>query len=243
MPPTARSPKALFLDLDDTLLDGRWLGEAIRGTCAALAASAPPLEAARLLQANGEVWSKLWPEVENLWVLGRLDSATLVRDVWQRSLAACDCRDETLVDLAAATHHRLGDAARRLFDDVLALLERARAARIPLALITNGASDSQRGKLRVLELEPWFGAVVISGEIGVAKPDSAGFRRGLRQLGVEPEDAWHVGDSLGDDVAGARAASMVAVWLNRDGRVRAPDQPVPDLEIRTLAELTLLLTE
>jgi len=37
--------------------------------------------------------------------------------------------------------------------------------------------------------------------------------------------AWHVGDSLKLDVAGPRAASLTAVWVNRPGRAREPADP------------------
>ena len=50
-------------------------------------------------------------------------------------------------------------------------------------------------------------------------------------LGVEPGDAWHVGDSLSADVAGANAAGLGAVWLNRDGLVRRGGDPEPDHDI------------
>jgi hypothetical protein len=46
----------------------------------------------------------------------------------------------------------------------------------------------------------------------------------------------HVDDSLTIDVAGAKAAGLNAVWLNRGGRVRKEGEPEPDLEIRSLSD-------
>lgn len=71
------------------------------------------------------------------------------------------------------------------------------------ALITNGASDTQRNTLRILGIEEKFDTIVISGEVAIAKPYPSVFVLALQKLGVEPENAWHVGDSLGTDVAGA----------------------------------------
>ncbi|HTO53050.1 MAG TPA: HAD family hydrolase [Myxococcota bacterium] len=238
-----KPPKALLLDLDETLLDGRGLARAIQGTCERLAASHSSLDAARLRAANAEVWEAYFPGVEPYWVLGQLDGASLVREAWRRTLAACGTSDESLLRLASQTHHELSAREHRLFDDAVELLARAKRVGLPLALITNGASDTQREKLRVLELEPWFGAIVVSGELGIAKPDPAGFRRALQQLGVAPADAWHVGDSLADDVAGARATGMTGIWLNRAGRPRRPDQPEPHLEIGSLRDLGPFLPE
>jgi FMN phosphatase YigB (HAD superfamily) len=123
------------------------------------------------------------------------------------------------------------------------LFAAAKRARVPLALITNGPSDTQRGKLRVHGLEHWFEVVVISGEVGVAKPNASVFDLALNQLLVERENVWHVGDSLTTDVAGAKAAGLTAVWINRSGRVRRAGDPEPDLEIRSLSNLMGLLPQ
>ncbi len=83
-------------------------------------------------------------------------------------------------------------------------------------------------------MEPWFRTVVISGEVGLRKPDSAIFALALRRLG-EREGVWHVGDNLATDVAGAKAAGLTGVWLNRTGALREKGDPEPDVEIRSLS--------
>lgn len=107
------------------------------------------------------------------------------------------------------------------------LLFSLRRARIPTALITNGGSDTQREKLTVLNLEPWFDVVIVSGEFRLAKPDAAVFALALDRLGIGPEGVWHVGDSLRTDVAGAKAANLTAVWLNRRALPPGPNDPFP----------------
>ena len=86
-----------------------------------------------------------------------------------------------------------------------------------------------------------FGAVVISGEVGRAKPDASVFTLALDELGGARENVWHVGDSLRTDVAGAQAAGLTAVRLTRRGVHRTDPDPKPDYEIRSLAELAALL--
>src|SRR5690606_10059742 len=132
---------------------------------------------------------------------------------------------------------RLAFESYRLYDDVLCLLSSLKDADIRLGLVTNGASDTQRGKLQALGIEPYFTAVVVSGEMGIAKPDPRVFASALAQLGVEPAAACHVGDNLTTDVAGANAAGMVSVWLNRRGVHRRASDPEPDLEIASLSAL------
>jgi putative hydrolase of the HAD superfamily len=61
--------------------------------------------------------------------------------------------------------------------------------------------------LRRHELDRWFGAVVVSAEVGAEKPDPAPFRAALERLGVAPDRALHVGDDEVDE-QGAAAAGM-----------------------------------
>ncbi len=232
-----KPPQALLFDLDDTLLDGGALKESIVQTCEVIASSGPGLEATGLVEANSKIWPEYWREIEDKWTLGTLDTASLSLEAWRRMLRACGCDDESLAQLAARTHSRLGREARRLFHDVAVLLTAVKKARVPLGIVTNAASDTQREKLRDLDLERWFDVVVISGEVGIAKPDAAVFGLALDKLKVERESVWHVGDSLNTDVAGAKAAGIIAVWLNRQRLLRAERDPKPDLEIHSLSSL------
>jgi len=228
---------ALSLDLDETLLDGSGLQESIVATCRQVAATYSLLDARQLLAANTQAWSAYWPAVESTWTLGGIDGAAVALEAWRRTLAACGCVDPAITQFAAQTHAALVRQTQRRFDDVSGLLEAARSAAIPLVLITNGASDTQRGKLEALDLECWFDAVIVSAEVGAAKPEVAVFKAALEHLDVAAQRVWHVGDSLVTDVAGANAAGMVSVWLNRTGDRRLHDAPRPHLEIRSLAEL------
>jgi hypothetical protein len=124
-------------------------------------------------------------------MLGGLDGACVRSDVWRRTVAACGCRDEAVLRFAAETHAGLARAAYRLFDDAPALLKSARDAGVKLVLVTNGASDTQREKLRVLELERWFELVVVSGEIGVVS-GSGERRSGVAGRGARPRLRVHL---------------------------------------------------
>jgi len=210
--------QALCFDLDETLLDG-----------------------SRLAEANGEIWPGYWREVEEKWTLGALSGAAVSLEAWRLTLRACGCNDESTARLALRIHSQIGREAHRLFDDVRELLTSVRKARVALALITNGASDTQRDKLRVLEMEDWFDAIVISGEVGIAKPDAFAFDLAIDRLAVGRENVWHIGDSLATDVGGAKAAGLTAVWLNRRGLVRSEGDPEPDIEIHSLSNLTAFL--
>jgi putative hydrolase of the HAD superfamily len=78
--------------------------------------------------------------------------------------------------------------------------------------------------------------VVTSAHVGAAKPEPAVFHRALELAGVDGADALHVGDSLDTDVAGARAAGIRAVLVQRAG-----EPPAGVQSIRALTELPALL--
>jgi putative hydrolase of the HAD superfamily len=114
--------------------------------------------------------------------------------------------------------------------DVLARL-RADGAR--LAVVSNW-DVSLHDVLERTGLRQLVDAVVISAELGAAKPDPAIFRAALERLGATADAALHAGDSLEHDVAGARAAGIEAVLVARDGA------PAP-AGVRTVASLEGLL--
>ena len=233
--------KALFFDLNGTLVDHSGLREAVRQTCAEVAAARPDLSADDLARANADVWREYWPQVEDRWNVGVLDGAAVSLEAWTRALRACGCEDDALAQRARDTLRRHQRRTVRLYPDAPALFAWLARSDFKLAVITNAASDSARDALSALGLEDRFGALVVSAELGVAKPDPAIFAAAADALGVAFAEAWHVGDSLTADVAGAKAAGLGAVWLNRDGLARPPSDPEPDHEIRTLTELARLL--
>ena len=82
----------------------------------------------------------------------------------------------------------------------------------------------------------FFQSVVVSADLGIAKPNASVFRHTLGQLGVDGADAVMVGDSIAKDVDGGLAAGLGAVWLNRNGH-SAPADRTDIVEISTLSDL------
>jgi 2-haloacid dehalogenase/putative hydrolase of the HAD superfamily len=87
-----------------------------------------------------------------------------------------------------------------------------------------------------------FSAVVTSEDAGAYKPSPLIFQRALALLGLRADEVVHVGDSLHADVAGARAAGIAAVWINRSGRP-VPDGMDPASVIGDLTDLTARLQQ
>jgi len=101
------------------------------------------------------------------------------------------------------------------FEDVVPCLERLRGR--PLGVITNGDSTQQREKLRRMKIAGYFQVVVVSGEIGVSKPNPEIFHSACRMAGRKPEECVYIGDNLETDILACERAGMPGVWLNRRG--------------------------
>jgi putative hydrolase of the HAD superfamily len=119
----------------------------------------------------------------------------------------------------------------QLYDDVLPALD-ALGRRYALATLSNGNADLAR-----IGLAPRFAATLSARDVGVAKPQRAAFEAVTRALELDPAEVAYVGDDPQVDVAGARAAGLRTVWINRNGR-DWPDGPAAaDLAVTDLAEL------
>jgi putative hydrolase of the HAD superfamily len=231
-------PEAIFFDLDGTLvyLDDAVREEKMARICAALAKAHPGIEAARLYSE----FRRLTPEIWSKGDVGLLDGISVMHEIWRQALALCGCDDEDVVLSAHDLFWRDRQGIIRLFDDIHTPLRRLQGA-LPMAVLTNGPRDTQLDKLAVNDCDHYFSIFAASSEVGATKPDPALFRFVLERLGMRPERVWHVGDSLQSDVAGARAAGITAVWLNRSGIPRGEKDPRPDHEIGSLAELLPLI--
>ncbi|HSJ73606.1 MAG TPA: HAD family hydrolase [Miltoncostaeaceae bacterium] len=123
-----------------------------------------------------------------------------------------------------------------LMPDALPALAALAARRARLAVVSNWDYDLPR-VLAGLGVAGRFAAVVTSAAAGAAKPDPAIFLRALARLGVAPADAVHCGDSPHYDCAGARAAGIEAVLIDRGGAT----PPGPCRRIATLVELARVI--
>jgi putative hydrolase of the HAD superfamily len=114
-----------------------------------------------------------------------------------------------------------------LFEDALPVLEALRARGLKLGLVSNtGRNLDEFVAHHRLDVD----AAIGSGAFGRTKPHPTIFRAVLELLGVEPAEAAMVGDSIEDDVEGARATGIERAFL-LDREARYPEVPgrLPDL--------------
>jgi putative hydrolase of the HAD superfamily len=156
-----------------------------------------------------------------------------LKDLRRRCAAVVQEQLQTSLSLDDVLDALLGAIRFRAYPEVPEVLARLRAGGARLAVVSNW-DVSLHDVLERTGLRPLVDAVVISAELGVAKPDPAIFRAALDRLGAAPDGAVHVGDSLEHDVAGARAAGLEAVLVARNGAA-GPDG------VRTVASLSELV--
>lgn len=97
------------------------------------------------------------------------------------------------------------------------ILNYCKAARVTIGIITNGPSSHQEMKVQRLNLARWIPAnrILISSQVGVAKPDSQIFKMAERRLAREEQIFYYVGDNITNDIKGATSVGWKAIWLNR----------------------------
>lgn len=124
----------------------------------------------------------------------------------------------------------------RVYDDVAPTLAELKRRGLKLGVISNFDSRLY-DVLRACGLDHFFDSVHVSTRAGAAKPDAAIFHAALNYHGIEAGEAWHVGDSLREDVEGATAAGVNAVLLDRDNRFA---ENAPAIRIISLDQLATL---
>jgi putative hydrolase of the HAD superfamily len=113
-----------------------------------------------------------------------------------------------------------------LFEDALPVLDELRAAQLRIGLVSNGIRDlSAFVAHHRLDVD----AIVDSRTHGRVKPHPTIFQAALDWLEVDAADAVMVGDSLEEDVEGARALGMRAILIDRDERHPDVEERLTDL--------------
>ena len=160
------------------------------------------------------------------------------RAVWQNVLSTCEADlslaprlEQAYIEAHRAGHPRIPGAVELVF--------RLHDSGVPLGILTNGPADIQRLKLQQLGAAECFVATIVSGEVGLGKPDPAVFRIALQALDTSPGDTVMVGDSWNRDIEGAEAVGMRSIWVSQGRPVRRPVQGLS--VVSTTAEAGALL--
>jgi putative hydrolase of the HAD superfamily len=234
-------PRAILFDLDDTLIrayaqpEEAWT-RLLKVFAAHLDAHEPAaIERVRaaVMEEARAFWSD--PLAAAKW---RLDIPGARRHSVRRGLARLGRSDDALADRIADAFTELRRQEYRLYPDAHATVDALRDAGVRLALVTNGASETQRAKIERFELAHRFHHIQIEGEFGQGKPELAVYRHALERLAVDPGEAWMVGDNYEWEVVAPQALGMCGIWYDPFGAgIPTNATAQPTRIIKRLAEL------
>jgi YjjG family noncanonical pyrimidine nucleotidase len=110
-----------------------------------------------------------------------------------------------------------------------------------IAIVTNGLQAVQRGRLAHSAIRAFISELIISEEVGAAKPKPAFFEAAFARLGHPARsEVLLIGDSLSSDIQGGADYGLDTCWFNPAAEPRPEDLPIT-YEIRRLRELLELL--
>jgi putative hydrolase of the HAD superfamily len=234
-------PRAMLIDMDDTILSAYGRPElAWNHIVGEFAEELAPLQPQQVAAAVLTYARNFWATAESAWRL-KLEEA--------RRLSVQGGFDA----LAAAGHVRLpADLAIRIanrfnayreeemfvFPGAHDAIDELKARGVKLALVTNGAAETQRAKVERFAFAHRFDHIQIEGEHGFGKPEERAYLHAMDALGVTASDTWMVGDNLEWEIVAPQRLGIYAIWMDVHGEGLPPGSTVkPDRIIRSLSEL------
>jgi putative hydrolase of the HAD superfamily len=111
-----------------------------------------------------------------------------------------------------------------------------------LAILSNTMSDIPRRFINSEGLSNFFKVIICSSDLGFRKPDAKVFNYVLDKMGVLPKETVFVGDSLEEDMVGAKRVGMTTVWVKggNENILLNLEYP-PDYRIKTIQEILVII--
>jgi putative hydrolase of the HAD superfamily len=242
--------RGILLDLFGTLItfdptrlpeieiDGKRIRTTVAALTPLLAEWVPGVTPAEFLQAIFAVTEEMARErADNLLELPS-------RERFRRALERVGCAEASLAEAAVhlSRSHMRGIADATVFPPAHAALLETMAARFRLGLVSNFDDSTTACDILMCHgIAPQMTTTVISEGLGLRKPHPAVLRTACRGLDVAPGEALMVGDTFAEDVAGAHAAGIDAVWIDATGKGVPADATPPRFVVRALPELAAIL--
>jgi YjjG family noncanonical pyrimidine nucleotidase len=223
----------IFFDADDTLFDFKIAARQAFGIMMSeVGLSTDPA----LFEVYETCNSATWRDYEE----GKIDAKTLRTRRFERFLKAIE-------KVGAANPAEMNRLLlenlilhTEMLDGALELLEHL-AGQVKMAIITNGLREVQRPRIRRLELDRFFDAIMVSDEMGYAKPHPRFFELTMKEIGHPPkEKILVVGDNINSDIRGAKNAELASCWYNPHG-IENTTGIVPDYTIQDIRQVKELI--
>lgn len=226
--------QAVFFDVDFTLIypGPAFQGDGYRDFCARHGMEVDAARFPAAVISASHILDREQDAVYNAQIF--IDyTAHIIRAMGGLGTAVEQCAAEIYEEWAMCEHFLL-------YEDVPAALEALAERDIVIGLISNShrCLDSFQEHF---ELDGLIDVAVSSSQHGFMKPHPSIFEAALKLAGVSASDAVMVGDSLTQDIDGARRAGMRGVLVRRSQTIDRPREHIDVPVIRTLTELTELL--
>ena len=234
-------PRAMLIDMDDTILSAYGRPEiAWNKITAEFTSELAPLSSQQVAAAVLESGRRFWATAEAAWRLKLAEARQLVVKDGFATLAAAG-QPALPEELAVRLADRLTafrDEEMFMFPGAHDAIDALKALGVKLALVTNGAADTQRAKVERFALAHRFDHIQIEGEHGFGKPEERAYLHAMEALGVTAPDTWMIGDNLEWEITVPQRLGIYAIWMDHHGDGLPADTHVkPDRIIRSLAEL------
>ena len=224
----------VFLDADDTLFDYAAAEQfALKETCLSLGIDYDEEVLSTYREINGRLW--------RLKELGEIKTEELRVLRFEKLFDALGSGHTGISVVAADGYIGFLTRAGFLIDNALEVCRELKTMGVRLAIVTNGIKDVQLGRLSKSGLEEFIDHIVISDEVGFAKPARELFDYAFSLCGItEKRSVLMVGDSLTADIRGGISYGIDTCWYN-PGFLAVPEDTVPDFIISDLTELPKLV--
>ena len=222
----------LLCDADNTIFDFEKAEEYAFADACAFAGIEPTT---KLRETYSAINQALWKLLEQ----GGITQKVLRVRRFEQFLAAIGRTDVDFEGMAMAFVESLGRQSVPI-EGAIEAVERWSKI-LPVIIVTNGIARVQHGRMNGSAVKPFISGLVISEEVGSAKPDPKMLYIGMEQAGVgDVRRALMLGDSLSSDIAAAANANIDACWYNPNGLENKKGLPVKH-EIRSLDEVDAIL--
>lgn len=216
----------LLIDADGTILDFAAAEQkALYAACHAMGLTIDDAQAAQYRRINDDLWRAFERGEVTQEALRSLRFERFLHHIG--SPQDPGVMSEAFVDALSLQTDEI-DGARDFLAEA--------AARVPVIVVTNGIARVQRSRFARSPLSQHLFAHVISGEIGLAKPDPRMIEHALALKDAQPAQALMVGDEPRSDIAAANAAGVASCWYNPARRQNETGH-LPTYEVRALHEV------
>lgn len=217
--------KAIFFDIDDTILDyDKCAAITVRNACETLGAA-----------YNADVQTEYRRVDDALWAQQKLGILTIPEVLERRNGHMMDYLGlQDGMSFQEAFIEAFANSAA-LTDGVEAVLQQLKDRDIPLYCASNGFYEVQINRMTKAGVLHYFDRLFVSDAVGFEKPNPAFFAHCLQETGFAPDEVLMIGDSITADIKGALNAGWNVCYFNKNGKDSGLDCP----EIRRWSEFAL----